>query len=64
MYQYEFILAILVQCLETIPDTDMSEEERLSYVEGSLTTLTKYLESCRAAQQDTVKVIGGIWDGK
>lgn len=63
MYNYNFILAVLVQCLETIPNTEMSEEERLSFVEGSLTTLSKWMVSCKVTQEP-VKVIGGIWNDK
>lgn len=63
MYQYDFIVSTLCQCIDTLADTEYSEEERIAFCEGSLKVLTTYLTTCQKAQQDTVKVIGGIWDG-
>lgn len=62
MYQYDFILSTLCQCINNLTDTEYSEEERIAFCEGSLNVLTNYLTSCQNAQHDTVKVIGGIWN--
>ena len=63
MYQYDFILSTICQCIDTLTDTEYSDEERIAFCEGSLKVLTTYLTTCQKEKQDTVKVIGGIWDG-
>lgn len=55
MYHYDFILSTICQCIDTLEDTEYSEEERIAFCEGSLKVLTNYLISCQKASRILLK---------